>query len=99
MKKVSGGEYDRFKAYRVRDLLNFTNEYGHLNVLPYELIIRVLDHVEVGLDRQMKVYSWLNFLGKSCNLVQCNKGTIRCRLFDRYIPMIFTIIYYYSFRS
>lgn len=41
---------DQLKAYRAKDLAHLIEEIGHLEVLPYQLMIRVLDHVKIGLD-------------------------------------------------
>lgn len=44
------GGNDLLKAFRARDLTHLVESVGHLDVMPYTLMIRVLDHIEVGLD-------------------------------------------------
>ena len=47
--------HDLLKAYRTKDLMHLFEEVGHLDVMPYQLMVRLLDHIEVGLDGSVSV--------------------------------------------
>jgi DNA invertase Pin-like site-specific DNA recombinase len=46
---------DELADYRIRDLKRQVQEYSHLRVMPYALLIRVLDHVEIRADGKLSV--------------------------------------------
>jgi hypothetical protein len=46
---------DELADYRIRDLKRQVQEYRHLRVMPYALLIRVLDHVEIRADGKLSV--------------------------------------------
>ena len=46
---------DLLTAYRIKDLKQQILEYGQLSSIPYALLIRVLDHIEVGTDGKLSV--------------------------------------------
>ena len=53
--RLSNKTGDQLADYRIRDLKRLAREYGHLRVMPYALLIRVLDHVEVRTDGKLSV--------------------------------------------
>lgn len=46
---------DQLTTYRIKDLERQILEFGTVSALPYDLLIRVLDHVEVGIDGSLFV--------------------------------------------
>lgn len=61
---------DQLAAYRIRDLLGLIVEYGHLDILPNPLLIRVLERIEVGLDGRLTVLFLAGMSFSSClNLI------------------------------
>ncbi len=51
----SNNENDRLTAYRIRDLHSLLEDHGHLDDLPYSVLIRILDRLEVGLNGDLTV--------------------------------------------
>lgn len=53
--RSTGKTGDQLTDYRIRDLKRQVRKYGHLRVMAYNLLIRVLDHVEVRTDGKLSV--------------------------------------------
>lgn len=53
--RLSNKTGDQLMDYRIRDLKRQIRKYGHLRVMAYNLLIRVLDHVEVSTDGKLSV--------------------------------------------
>lgn len=53
-KEAIEGE-DVLKAYRVKELMSLVKEYGYIDEIPYELIIKILSHIIIGYDDTIKV--------------------------------------------
>ena len=43
-------------AYRIRDLQNLIQQYGQLSSLPYALLLRILERIEVAGDGKISVF-------------------------------------------
>jgi len=43
------------KAYRARGLIRLIEENGHISTLRYELMLKTLDHMEIGLDGKPEI--------------------------------------------
>ena len=46
---------DLLRAYRARELLRLVKQVGHIDSLPYELMMKVLDCIEIGTDAKPEV--------------------------------------------
>lgn len=46
---------DPLQRYRARELMRLVTEVGHIEDMPFELCIKVLDHIEVTLDSLLHV--------------------------------------------
>jgi CobQ-like glutamine amidotransferase family enzyme len=53
-KRIIDGE-KILDTYRAKELMRLIGEVGIIEDLPYELMIQTLSHIEVGVDRQLKV--------------------------------------------
>lgn len=41
---------DALTRYRIQQLMQLIEETGIIDAMPYELMLKVLDHIEVGAD-------------------------------------------------
>lgn len=48
------GDY-LLKAYRVRELMGLVGKIGIINWMPYELVLKTLDHIEIGMEGELDV--------------------------------------------
>ena len=46
---------DVLKAYRTKELIHLVEETRQIETMPYELMLRTLDHIEIGLDGKVEV--------------------------------------------
>lgn len=46
---------DELESYRKRELIKLIAEYGYLDVIPHELLRKVLDHIEIAKNGKIKV--------------------------------------------
>ncbi|MHC1720302.1 MAG: hypothetical protein AB9844_06430 [Clostridiaceae bacterium] len=46
---------DDLQEYRAREMVRLLYETGHIDSMPYNLMLKTLDHIEVGLDGSLKV--------------------------------------------
>ena len=46
---------DVLKAYRAKEMMKLVEEYGYIAEMPYELILKTLGHIEIGLDDTIEV--------------------------------------------
>lgn len=52
--KIVKGE-DLLKAYRARELIGLVEQVGYVDVLPYDLMLRTLDYIIVGIDGGVEI--------------------------------------------
>lgn len=57
---------DILKAYRAKELIRLIEETGHIETMPYELMLKTLDHIEIGLGGRLEV---IFLAGTKVNLV------------------------------
>jgi DNA invertase Pin-like site-specific DNA recombinase len=50
---ISGS--DILKAYRAKEMVRLIEETGNIDALPYELMLKTLDHIEIGFDGTAEV--------------------------------------------
>lgn len=46
---------DVLKAYRARELIRLLDENGYISTMPYELMLKTLDHINIVLDGKLEV--------------------------------------------
>src|SRR5690606_13024180 len=46
---------DLLQAYRSRELIRLVQEVGHIETMPYDLMLKTLDHIEIGVDGSIMV--------------------------------------------
>ena len=46
---------DLLKAYRARELIGLVEQVGYVDVLPYDLMLRTLDYIIVGIDGGVEI--------------------------------------------
>jgi len=49
---------DLLKAYRTRELMRLVEQVGHIDAMPYDLMLKTLDHIEIGIDGELDVVFW-----------------------------------------
>lgn len=49
---------DLLKAYRTRELMRLVKRVGHIEAMPYDLMLKTLDHIEIGIDGELDVVFW-----------------------------------------
>lgn len=54
--QIANGE-DLLKAYRARELTRLVEQVGHIESLPYELVMKLLDNIEIDVDGSMMIVS------------------------------------------
>ncbi len=54
LEQIAKGE-DLLKAYRARELTRLVEQVGHIDVLPYDLMLKTLDHILIGIDAKPEV--------------------------------------------
>ncbi len=42
---------DELQRYHARELMGLVKETGHIDAMPYELMLKTLDHIRLGLTR------------------------------------------------
>jgi site-specific DNA recombinase len=52
--KIVRGD-DLLKAYRTRELIGLVERVRHIESIPYGLMLKTLDHIEIGVDGSMMV--------------------------------------------
>jgi hypothetical protein len=52
--QIAAGD-DILKAYRAMELERWVKETGHIQTMPYELMLNTLSHIEIGLDGIPKI--------------------------------------------
>jgi len=55
-KAICGNEL--LKAYRTRELMRLVEQVGHIDAMPYDLMLKTLDHIEIGIDGELDVVFW-----------------------------------------
>ena len=63
---------DLLKAYRTRELMRLVKQVGHIDAMPYDLMLKTLDHIEHGVDGSIKVIFLAGFM--------VDKGKIQIQL-------------------
>lgn len=46
---------DVLKCYRAKELIRLVEKTGHIDMLPYELMLKTLDYIEIGIDGKVDV--------------------------------------------
>lgn len=46
---------DLLKAYRTRELMRLVKQVGHIYAMPYDLMLRTLDHIEISVDVMFEI--------------------------------------------
>jgi len=52
--KIVRGD-DLLKAYRARELIGMVEQVGHIESIPYGLMLKTLDYIEIGIDAKPEV--------------------------------------------
>jgi hypothetical protein len=47
------------KAYRAKEMMRLVSETGRIDTMPYELMLKTLDHIEIRIDGELRLFFWL----------------------------------------